>query len=75
MIDKDDWLPKVGDRVNVRFSTCGRHLPQEKRITDGEVISIIEHESIDKYLVRFRTPWGKTSGYYTAIQLERSFSK
>jgi hypothetical protein len=70
------WQPEIGDEVRIVLG-----IPRGPQYGPlGEIVDISEgynpetrHKGgkVSRYRVRYRAPWGMTSGWYTREQIER----
>ena len=69
---QEEWEPEVGDIVDIVKSVYGKDLRRNQRVFDAKIDSVQEYKGKKMYRVRFKVPWGESSGWYTREQMERS---
>jgi hypothetical protein len=77
MLPMTSWQPEIGDEVRVilrkrDYRPVYGPLGKIVDISEGYNLNTMQMSGwVDRYRVRYRAPWGWSSGWYTREQIER----
>lgn len=68
-MQKEEWKPAINDTVDVVKDSNNSWLRKLRRVYGGKIIDEKEHNGRPMFRVRYKAPWGETSGWYQEHQM------